>query len=135
MAKELNVPVIVCSQLSRGPESRTGHKPMLSDLRESGSIEQDADIVFIHKPSLYDQNADPEYTEMHVAKHRNGRTGILNFRWIGEQVRFVSANNPASEYQTAAPPQKKPALQEIKTKFDNPNNPTDTSNDKGELVF
>jgi replicative DNA helicase len=62
---------------------------MLSDLRESGAIEQDADIVmFIHKPDIYDANAEKDEVEMIVAKHRNGKTGTLYFEWVGEEVSF-----------------------------------------------
>ncbi|MDR3292865.1 MAG: replicative DNA helicase [Clostridiales bacterium] len=89
IAKELNVPILLLSQLSRALEQRVDHRPMLSDLRESGAIEQDADIViFIHKPDMYDANAEKDLVEMIVAKHRNGRTGTLYFDWIGEEVSF-----------------------------------------------
>jgi replicative DNA helicase len=90
IAKELNTPILLLSQLSRALEQRADHRPMLSDLRESGAIEQDADIViFIHKPDLYDANAEPNEVEMIVAKHRNGKTGSLYFEWVGEEVSFV----------------------------------------------
>ena len=88
-AKELKVPILLLSQLSRALETRSDHRPMLSDLRESGAIEQDADIViFIHKPDLYDVNAPKDEVEMIVSKHRNGRTGSLYFEWVGEEVSF-----------------------------------------------
>jgi replicative DNA helicase len=90
IAKELNAPILLLSQLSRALEQRTDHRPMLSDLRESGAIEQDADIViFIHKPDLYDANAEQNEVEMIVSKHRNGKTGSLYFDWVGEEVSFV----------------------------------------------
>jgi len=97
LAKELNIPVIALSQLSRASEQRGGDKkPMLSDLRESGSIEQDADVVaFIHRESYYnrDQNgeSDPDMdnkAEIIVAKQRNGPTGSIELAWIGRCTRF-----------------------------------------------
>jgi replicative DNA helicase len=79
LARELNVPVIAMSQLSRAVESRTSHVPMLSDLRESGSIEQDADIVmFIYREELYNPETERKnIAEIHIAKHRNGPTGVV----------------------------------------------------------
>lgn len=95
LAKEINVPVIVLSQLSRAVLQRQDHRPMLSDLRESGSIEQDADIViFIDRndPSLEaDTNASKSYVaELIVAKFRNGEPGSVNIGWDGNRVRFVN---------------------------------------------
>ncbi|HUS14770.1 MAG TPA: replicative DNA helicase [Chloroflexia bacterium] len=79
LARELNVPVIAMSQLSRAVESRTSHVPMLSDLRESGSIEQDADIVmFIYREELYNPETERKnIAEIHIAKHRNGPIGVI----------------------------------------------------------
>lgn len=95
-AKELNVPIIALSQLSRGVESRPDHHPMLSDLRDSGSIEQDADIVlFLYNPEKYNdvpQEDAPGTVELIIAKHRNGRTGTVKLRWIGEYTTFVNLN-------------------------------------------
>lgn len=92
-AKELGVPIIVLSQLSRDIEKREGHLPQLSDLRESGSIEQDADIVmFLHNPEKYNDTPtqeEPGVVELHIAKHRNGRTGKIKLRWIGQYTTFV----------------------------------------------
>lgn len=93
-ARELNVPIIVLSQLSRAVEQRKGdHKPQLSDLRESGSIEQDADIVlFIYKPDMYNDvvNEDgPGICTLSIAKHRNGELKDIKLKWIGEFTTFV----------------------------------------------
>ena len=92
MAKELNIPVITLSQLSRGTESRTDHRPMLSDLRESGSIEQDADIVmFLYREAYYnDQMDDQSHAQCIVAKNRHGSTGSVDLYWDGKYTRFSS---------------------------------------------
>ena len=100
MARELNVPVFACSQLSRGVENRPGRRPQLSDLRDSGSIEQDADIVmFIHREDLY--NTEEEWEQQYpnrdypknladiiVSKHRHGPTGSIKMRFRDNLVRF-----------------------------------------------
>jgi replicative DNA helicase len=98
LAKELNVPVITMSQLSRGPESRTDHRPMLSDLRESGAIEQDADIVmFLYRDDYYNPDTEKKnVAEVIIAKHRNGSTGTVELRWFGEYTKF--ANLKKDEY-------------------------------------
>jgi len=89
LARELNVPVVAASQLSRSVESRNPPIPQLADLRESGSIEQDADIVtFIYRPYYYDDNADPNVTELHIKKHRNGPTGNLKIFFDPHKQRF-----------------------------------------------
>lgn len=92
-AKELNVPIILLSQLSRAIEQRKDHKPMLSDLRESGAIEQDADMVlFIDNPDKYNDIVNPNepgICELVVAKHRNGELANIKMRWIGELTTFV----------------------------------------------
>jgi len=102
MARDLNVPVLACSQLSRAIEQRPDHRPMLSDLRESGSIEQDADVVaFIHREDRYvdgetweKRHPTEEYpaniADIIVAKHRNGRTGGIKLYF---QERFVKFEN------------------------------------------
>ena len=91
MAKELNVPVITLSQLSRSIESRSEHKPMLSDLRESGSIEQDADIVmFLHREALYNEEESVNDAKCIVAKNRHGETGSINLYWDGQYTRYSS---------------------------------------------
>jgi replicative DNA helicase len=91
LARELNVPVIALSQLSRAVESRNPHTPILSDLRESGSIEQDADVVmFVHREEMYDQNTEKKnIADIIVAKHRNGPTGTIPLRWFAAQTRFA----------------------------------------------
>ena len=90
LARELNVPVIALSQLSRAVEGRQSHVPMLSDLRESGSIEQDADIVmFIYRDELYNKESDKKgIAEIHIAKHRNGPVGVVNMRFDPSTTRF-----------------------------------------------
>ncbi len=94
MAKELNVPIICCAQLSRGPESRTDKKPMLSDLRDSGAIEQDADVVmFLYRGEYYKTDRDPNNQEANiaeviVAKNRHGSTGNVEMGWIGKYTKF-----------------------------------------------
>ena len=90
MAKELNVPVIVLSQLSRQTESRADHRPILSDLRESGSIEQDADLVlFLYREAYYNRDSgEQNIAECIVAKNRHGETGTVKLGWDGEHTKF-----------------------------------------------
>jgi len=91
LARELNIPVVALSQLSRAVETRADHRPLLSDLRESGSIEQDADIVmFIHREEKYDENSDKKgVAELIVSKHRNGPVGSVNLRFFERTARFA----------------------------------------------
>lgn len=91
LARELNVPVLAMAQLSRGVESRANHVPMLSDLRESGSIEQDADMVmFIYREEMYDPETEKKgIAELHIAKHRNGPVGVVNLRFFEKTTRFA----------------------------------------------
>ncbi len=99
MAKDLNVPVICLSQLARGPEQRPDKRPLLSDLRESGSIEQDADIVmFLYRNAYYDKT-DPNVNacECIVAKNRHGETGTIALGWDGEFTRFTNAELARTE--------------------------------------
>lgn len=94
MAKELNVPVIALSQLARGPEQRPDKRPLLSDLRDSGSIEQDADIViFLYRNAYYDKT-DPNQNvcECIIAKNRHGSTGMIPIGWEGEFTRFYNVD-------------------------------------------
>ncbi len=92
MAKELNVPIICCAQLSRGPENRPNKRPMLSDLRDSGAIEQDADtVIFLYRDEYYDTETKDEegnVAEVIVAKNRHGSTGTVQVGWIGRYTKF-----------------------------------------------
>jgi replicative DNA helicase len=93
LAKELNVPIVVLSQLSRAPESRSDHRPQLSDLRESGALEQDADVVvFIYREDLYADKSQPSeeqgVAELIIGKQRNGPTGVVKLAFIREFTRF-----------------------------------------------
>lgn len=90
LAKELEVPVVALSQLNRGPEMRNDKKPQLSDLRESGSIEQDADVVFlVHRPDFYDKEDRPGEADIIMAKHRNGPTQTFNLAFHGATSKFM----------------------------------------------
>jgi len=90
LAKEFDVPMIALSQLSRAPEARNPPRPMLSDLRESGSIEQDADVVaFIYRPEYYTRlEEDSGKAELIVSKHRNGPTGLVPLTFVSRFTRF-----------------------------------------------
>lgn len=90
MAKELNVPIIALSQLSRAPEQRADHRPILSDMRESGAIEQDADMVmFLYRDDYYNEESEKRnIVEVIIAKHRNGSTGTIELAWLPEYTKF-----------------------------------------------
>ena len=129
-AKELNVPIIALSQLSRDAVKRTGGtgKPQLSDLRESGSIEQDADmVVFVHRPDylgLGETENGKETTQIIIAKHRNGETGDINMLFKSEQVRFVELDQTlvkqAETYRPSAMNMDAPANSASGNEFGNP---------------
>ena len=114
LAKELEVPVIALSQLSRAVETRRDHRPVLSDLRESGAIEQDADIVmFIYKSDMYNDIAESEYekniAEIIIAKHRNGQLANFKLLWDGAitQFRDMTSNANADSLERSMPPKQK----------------------------
>ena len=101
LARELNLPVISMSQLNRAAEQREGHRPRLSDLRESGSLEQDADVVaLLHREDYYHQG-DEDYeptnvAELIIAKQRNGPTGMVKLTWIDQSTRFKDYSRAAA---------------------------------------
>ncbi len=108
MAKEFEIPIILCSQLARAGENRKDHQPMLSDLRDSGAIEQDADIVlFIYRSDYYErkdsdapestnENSDYILAECNVAKNRHGSTGVVKLAWVGKYYKFMSIEDNIS---------------------------------------
>jgi replicative DNA helicase len=104
MAMELGIPVVAAAQLNRQAENRPDNRPKLSDLRESGSIEQDADLVaLVHRPAYYavaDEEPEPQDAELIIAKHRAGRTGTLNMTWRPSLTRF-DAKAPVSNIVSA----------------------------------
>ncbi len=103
MAKELNVPIIALSQLSRAPEQRTDHRPILSDMRESGAIEQDADMVmFLYRDDYYnDETEKRNIVEVIIAKHRNGSTGTVELAWMPEFTKFGNRLYDEQSHNTA----------------------------------
>lgn len=103
IAKENKIPVIALSQLNRNLDNREDKRPRLSDLRESGAIEQDADIVlFLHRPDAYNKDDQPGLAEVIVAKHRSGPTGIVNLTWRKESMRFDDFDPIEDPAETAA---------------------------------
>tara|TARA_B100001250_G_C19772834_1_gene778050 strand:- start:14 stop:1378 length:1365 start_codon:yes stop_codon:yes gene_type:complete len=99
LAKDLNIPIIALSQLSRAPETRTDHRPIMSDLRESGAIEQDADIIiFLYRKFVYSKDEeDKGAAELIISKHRNGPTGIVNVSFIDKFAKFENMSRFESE--------------------------------------
>lgn len=99
IAKEMQCPVIALSQLSRAPEQRADHRPMLSDLRESGSIEQDADLaMFLYRDEYYNKETeDKNIGECIIAKQRNGPVGTVKLAWLGQYSKFGNLDMVHSE--------------------------------------
>ncbi len=93
LAREMQAPVVALSQLSRACETRTDHRPMLSDLRESGAIEQDADVVmFLYRDDYYNKDSEmKDMAEVIIAKQRNGPIGTVNLVWMPQYTRFANA--------------------------------------------
>ncbi|GAB4187185.1 MAG: replicative DNA helicase [Simkaniaceae bacterium] len=114
MARELNIPVLCLSQLSRKVEERTGHRPMMSDLRESGSLEQDADVVmFLLRHDYYDPNNKPGMAELIVAKNRHGAIGNVNLAFrkeIGQFANYTAGQNEVDNSEAFADFSQNPTL-------------------------
>lgn len=123
-AKELNVPIILLCQLSRSVESREDHHPMLSDLRDSGAIEQDADVImFIYNPDKYNDIPNEEgkgIIDLDIAKHRNGKIGTVKLRWISEWNKFVDIDYKSSDLPK--PTVEKPVQQKSEEQEETPEN-------------
>ena len=101
LARELDVPVVALSQLSRAPETRNDHRPILSDLRESGAIEQDADLVmFLYRDEYYNPDTDKKnIAEIIIAKQRNGPTGTVELVWLDQFTKFASLERHRTEIE------------------------------------
>ena len=100
LAKELEVPVVALSQLNRQAENRADHRPMLADLRESGSLEQDADVVLLlNRPEVYDPDDRRGEADIIVAKHRNGPTDTVPVVFQGQLARFANMARTADPSQ------------------------------------
>jgi replicative DNA helicase len=99
LARELRIPVVAVSQLSRNLEARENKVPRLADLRESGQLEQDADaVLFLHRPVVYDEKADPGEAHLMVAKHRNGPTGLVRLVWLAKRMRFADPSRRETDH-------------------------------------
>ena len=99
LAKELDIPVIALSQLSRSVESRSDKRPIMSDLRESGAIEQDADLIlFLYRDDYYNEDSkEKNIAEVNIAKQRSGSTGKFKLGWQGAYTKFVNIDYTAEE--------------------------------------
>jgi replicative DNA helicase len=104
LARELKVPVIALSQLNRAVEHREDRRPRMADLRESGAIEQDADMVLLlHRPEYYDPNDQPGIAELIIAKNRNGATGNVNLTFVRKLTRFENLAAVAEPFDEGRP--------------------------------
>jgi len=110
LARELNIPVLAVSQLNRGPETREEHRPRLADLRESGALEQDADVVLlIHRPAYYKVQDEKQVSEedleavVQVAKQRNGPTGLVKLSFLDHIMRFEDSAGVPQESAGSVP--------------------------------
>jgi replicative DNA helicase len=123
LARELAVPVIGISQLSRAPEQRPDKRPILSDLRESGAIEQDADVVgFLYRDDYYNQESeDPGGAELILAKHRNGPVGTVRLVFLEHYPKFADRARGSDEQPVEQPAGEGPPLQDVAgTSLDEP---------------
>jgi replicative DNA helicase len=99
LARELGVPVLAVAQLNRAVELRSDKRPLLADLRDSGQVEQDGDVVLLlHRPAVYDLDVDPGAAELIVAKHRNGPTGSIPLVWLSHRMSFANAVNSGADF-------------------------------------
>ena len=104
LARELKVPVVAISQLNRAVESREDKRPRMADLRESGAIEQDADMVLLlHRPEYYDANDQPGIAELIIAKNRNGPTGTVKLTFLKNLTRFENLSAVAEPFDEGSP--------------------------------